>query len=279
MKYLLWINGICKFANVCFQALLWLPGSPTPGMADPLSGEVRIISSRFWTSRDETPFWNLDIFFVMCNTVDKSVLHHISVSVGIHLFWWRASRRESEMQIQKPEWKLASKMPTVWLLLSLNLLFPPLFFLTSCGLPQNLLGSEEPLPRRGRRSVQLFGVVLPKDPSVLPEELRQCGFTSTEWPFLFLFSREPQVSASPLSSPLAYVLHRKQQNGLWSLTSCHRSVKQPERLKGRVLWAAAEIFRCFRLFSSFRLFSLLPMHVLQSSIINNTYHITSLLPS
>lgn len=63
---------------------------------------------------------------------------------------------------------------------SLNLLFPPLFFLTSCGLLQSLLGSEEPLPSRGRRSVQLVGVVLPKDPSVLPEELWQCGFTSTE---------------------------------------------------------------------------------------------------
>lgn len=36
-----------------------------------------------------------------------------TTSVGIHLFLLRALRRESEMQIQKLEWKLASKMPTI----------------------------------------------------------------------------------------------------------------------------------------------------------------------
>lgn len=56
---------------------------------------------------------NLDRFFGICNPVKKSVRHQICVSAGIHLFWWRASRKESEMQIQKPEWKLASKMLTI----------------------------------------------------------------------------------------------------------------------------------------------------------------------
>lgn len=54
------------------------------------------------------------IFCVMRNHVNKSLLHQISGSVGIHLFLLRASRRESEMQIQKPEWKLASRKPTKW---------------------------------------------------------------------------------------------------------------------------------------------------------------------
>lgn len=44
-------------------------------------------------------------------------------SIGTHPFWLRASRREFEMQIQKPEWKLASKMGTI-VLCCLSLLIP-----------------------------------------------------------------------------------------------------------------------------------------------------------
>lgn len=70
--------------------------------------------------------------------------------------------------------------------------FNPLFLL-SCYLFQGLLGSEEPLSRGGRCFVQLPWVIVPEDPSVLPEELWQRGLTSPEWPLLVLLSGEPQV--------------------------------------------------------------------------------------
>lgn len=56
------------------------------------------------------------------------MLTNLFTTSGIHLFLLRASRRESEMQIQKLEWKLASKMPTIEICcLSFILLFLHLF--------------------------------------------------------------------------------------------------------------------------------------------------------
>lgn len=77
-----------------------------------------------------------------------------------------------------------------------------LCFLLLCCTPQGLLGFEEPLSSRGRRSLQLAGVVISEDPSVLPEELRQRGLTSPEWPFLIFLSGEPQVISAQQNSSI-----------------------------------------------------------------------------
>lgn len=58
---------------------------------------------------------------------------------------------------------------------------------------KGLLGSEEPLPRRSRCSLQLIGVVVPEDAAVLSKELGQCGLSSSEWPLLIFLSRESKV--------------------------------------------------------------------------------------
>lgn len=59
---------------------------------------------------------------------------------------------------------------------------------------QGLLGPEEPLPGRGRRPLQLSGVVVPADAAVVPEELRQRGVAAPERPLLVVVSGKSQVS-------------------------------------------------------------------------------------
>lgn len=76
---------------------------------------------------------------------------------------------------------------------SLCFLCPPFCFRPCCHL-QSLLGPEEPLSRGSRCSLQLLGVVISENPSVLPKELWQRGLTPPERPLIFLLSGEPQVT-------------------------------------------------------------------------------------
>lgn len=114
-------------------------------------------------------------------------------------------------------------------------------------LSQSLLGLEEPLPGRGRRPLQLSGVVVPADASVLPEELRQRGFAAPERPLLVLLSGKSEVSQSFVWLAAFDIVKGKKKTttkvfGFTSLLLPYGSKKKPILQQGGQLFSV--MMRC-----------------------------------
>lgn len=109
-----------------FQALLWFLGPSTTRMANPLSREVRVYinmvqSKSLLNVPEKTRAWRIHIsvvdkgrksFLKTCFSTFSHLMSYLYL-VGTQQFWLRASKREFEMQTQKPEWRLASKIHTL----------------------------------------------------------------------------------------------------------------------------------------------------------------------